>query len=161
MKSIYLIIKIKFWILKVTFHNMIFNVPCLLVQFLKNYVCNSKSCYRTLVFFKFMLKIKQDFSHEAYHSRIKCSVASLLQNQITRVTLWSQLEEAVRFLDNVASSQKRDILHEQAAMMSFKSVGERKHSNATILRAFCFSLKTAYRQFCQDFKSSGISTLTT
>ena len=47
-----------------------------------------------------MLKIKQDFSYEAYHSGIKCTIASLSQNRITRrpITRWSQIEEAVRFL---------------------------------------------------------------
>ena len=47
--------------------------------------------------------------------------------------------------------------------MGFKSVGERKFSNATIVRAFCyFALsKTAYRRFCQDFELPSISTLTT
>ena len=41
--------------------------------------------------FKFMLKIKQDFSYEAYHSGIKCTIASLSQNRITRITRWSQI----------------------------------------------------------------------
>ena len=29
---------------------------------------------------------------------IKCTIASLLQNRITRITRWSKVEEAVRFL---------------------------------------------------------------
>ena len=54
------------------------------------------------------------------------------------------------------------IVHEQAATMSFKSVGKRKYLNATILRAFCyFALsRTAYRRFCQDFDLPSISNLT-
>ena len=46
--------------------------------------------------------------------------------------------------------------------MGFKSVGERKYSNATIVRAFCyFALsRTDYRRFCQDFELPSISTLT-
>ena len=43
-----------------------------------------------------------------------------------------------------------------------KSVGKRKYSNATIVRAFCyFALsRIAYRRFCQDFELPSISTLT-
>ena len=87
--------------------------------------------------FKCMLKIKQDFSFQAYHSGIKCTFASLSQNRITPITRWSQLEEAVRFLKSFTSSQKQNILHKQAAKMGFKSVAERKYSNAKIVRAFC------------------------
>ena len=111
-----------------------------------------------------MLNIKQDFSYKAYHSGIKCTIASLSQNQITRrpITRWSQIEEAVRFLKNFASSQKQNILHEQAATMGFKGIGERKYSNVTIVRAFCyFALsRTACRRFFQDFELPSISTLT-
>ena len=67
-----------------------------------------------------MLKIKQDFFYEAYHSGIKCTIVSLLQNRITRITRWSQIEEAERFLKNFTSSQKQNILDEQAATMGLK-----------------------------------------
>ena len=109
-----------------------------------------------------MLKIKRDFSYKAYHSGIKCTIASLSQNRITHITRWSQIEETVRFKKIFTSSQKQNILHEQVATMGFKSICERKYSNATIVRAFCyFALsKTAYRRFCQDFELPSISTLT-
>ena len=112
--------------------------------------------------FKFMLKIDQDFSYEAFHSGIKCSITSLTQNRITQIARWSQVEEAVRFLDNFSSSRKEDVLHEQAAAMGLKGVGERKYSNATIVRAFgYFALsRTAYNRFRQDFELPSISTLT-
>ena len=112
--------------------------------------------------FKFILKIKQDFSYEAYHSGHKCTIASLSQNRITPITRWSQIEETVRFLKKFTSSQKQNILHEQAATMGFECVCERKFSNATIVRAFCyFALSgTAYLRFCQDFELPSISTLT-
>ena len=46
--------------------------------------------------------------------------------------------------------------------MGFKGVGERKYSNVTIVRAFCyFALsRTACHRFCQDFELPSISTLT-
>ena len=84
-----------------------------------------------------MLKIKKDFSYEAYHSEINCTIASLSQNRIARITRWSQIEKSVRFL-KIFISRKQNIPHEQAATMGFKSDGERKYSNATIVRAFCY-----------------------
>ena len=36
--------------------------------------------------YEFMLKIKQDFFYESYHSGIKCTIASLSQNRITSVS---------------------------------------------------------------------------
>ena len=53
-----------------------------------------------------MLKIKQHFSYEAYHSGIKYTIASLLQNRITFITRWSQ-EEAVRILNNFIFNKNR------------------------------------------------------
>ena len=46
--------------------------------------------------------------------------------------------------------------------MGFKRAGERNYSNAIIVRAlYYFTLsRTAYREFCQDFKLLSISTLT-
>ena len=46
--------------------------------------------------------------------------------------------------------------------MGIISVGERKYSNATIVRAFFYFLlsRTALRRFCQDFELASISTLT-
>ena len=58
--------------------------------------------------FKFMIKIKEDFSYEAFHSGIKCIISSLSQNRITQLTRWSQVDEAVRFLKNHSSIRKRD-----------------------------------------------------
>ena len=66
-----------------------------------------------------------------------------------------------KILKNFTSSQKHNILHEQAASMDFKNVNERKYSNATIVRAFCyFALsRTAYRRFGENFELPSISTL--
>ena len=54
-----------------------------------------------------MMKIKEDFSYEAFHSGIKCIISSLSQNRITRLTRWSQVDEAVRFLKNHSSTLER------------------------------------------------------
>ena len=66
-----------------------------------------------------------------------------------------------KIFKNFTSSQKQNILHEQAALMDFKNVDERKYSNATIVRAFCyFALsRTAYRRFGENFELPSISTL--
>ena len=109
-----------------------------------------------------MINIKEDFSYEAFHSGIKCIITSLSQNRITQLTRWSLLDEAVRLLKNHSSTRKETVLHEQVSAMGFKSVGERKFSNATIVRAFgYFALsRTAYNRLRQDFDLPSITTLT-
>ena len=62
--------------------------------------------------FEFVLKTKQDFFCETYHSEIKRTIALLSQNQITRITRRSPVQE-VKFLYNFFSSQKHDIFYEQ------------------------------------------------
>ena len=112
--------------------------------------------------FKFMLKIKEDFSYEGFHFGVKCTIKSLSQNRITRITRWSQLDEAMRFLRNSVSSRIETVLHEQAAAMGVKGVGERKLSNSTIVRAFrYFALsRTSYDRLRQDFELPSVATLT-
>ena len=65
-------------------------------------------------------------------------------------------------MNNFTSSQKENILHEQAATVGFKSVGKKKYSTATIVLALCyFALsKSAYGKFCQDFKLLSVLTFT-
>ena len=112
--------------------------------------------------FKFMIKIKEDFSYEAFHSGIKCIMLSLSQNRITQLTRWSQVNEAVRFFLNHSSTRKETVLHQQVSAMSVKSIGERKFSNAVIVRAFgYFALsRTAYNRLRQDFDLPNVTTLT-
>ena len=112
--------------------------------------------------FKFMIKIKEDFSYEAFHSGIKCIISSLSQNRITQLTRWSQVDEAVRFLKNHSSTRKETVLHQQVSAVGVKSVGERKFSDATIERAFgYFALsRTAYNRLRQDFDLPSVTTLT-
>ena len=57
--------------------------------------------------FKLMIKIKEDFSYEAFHSGIKCIISSLSQNRITQLIRWSQVDEAVRFLKITFQHEKR------------------------------------------------------
>ena len=111
---------------------------------------------------KFMIKIKEYFSYEAFHSCIKCIISSLSQNKIAQLTPWSQVDEAVRYLKNHSSSRKETALHRQVSAMGVKSVGERKFSNATIVRAFgYFALsRTAYNRLHQDFDLPSVTTLT-
>ena len=112
--------------------------------------------------FEFMLKIKEDFLFEGFHCGVKCTITSLSQNRITRITRWSQLDEAIRFLKNIVFSRKETVLHEQAAAMGIKGVGERKFSNSAIVQAFgYFALsRTSYNRLRQDFELPSIATLT-
>ena len=109
-----------------------------------------------------MINIKENFSYEAFHSGIKRIISSLSQNRITQLTLWSQVDEAVRFKKNHSSTRKETVLNQQVSAMGVKSVGERKFSNATIVRAFgYFALsRTGYNRLRQDFDLPSVTTLT-
>ena len=88
MKSTHSIIKTKFWILKVLLDISQHDFQCaLIVSTVSEEIYSQfQELLQDTGIFKFMLKIKQDFSHEAYHSGIKCTIASLLQNRITPIT---------------------------------------------------------------------------
>ena len=84
----------------------------------------------------FLLKINGDLSFKAFCLGVKCTITLLSRNRVSQFTRWSQIEEAVRFLQTCTPSWKAHVLHEQAASLGVKQVGERKYSNSTIVRAF-------------------------
>ena len=111
---------------------------------------------------KFLVKINGDLSFEAFHSGVKCSIISLSRNRVSQFTRWSQIEEDVRFLHTSIPSWKADVLHEQAASLGVKQVGERKYSNSTIVRAFTYFVisRTSYNRIRNDFELPSVTTLT-
>ena len=87
---------------------------------------------------KFLLKINGDLSFEAFCLGVKCTITSISRNRVSQFTRWSQIEEAVRFLQTCTPSWKAHILHEQAASLGAQQVGERKYSNSTVVRDFTY-----------------------
>ena len=103
--------------------------------------------------FKFMIKIKEDFSYEAFHSGIKCIISSLSQNRITQLTGWSQVDETVSFKKNHSSTRKETALRQQVSAMGVKSVGEKKIFkcyNRTCVWLFC-SFSNCIQQIAPRF----------
>ena len=74
----------------------------------------------------FILRVYEDFSFEAYHMGIKCTVKTLSQNKICRLERWSHVEGALRFLKLHEPSSHQVVLKEQMAAMSPMGVGKKQ-----------------------------------
>jgi len=111
---------------------------------------------------RFSLTIKQDFTYEAYHSGIRCNIASLSKNRITSLNRWSRIEESFRFLQSCEFSHKTNILSEQTRAMSCKPVCQKKYEPATLVRAFEYYTlsRSAYNRMRTDFELPSVRTLT-
>ena len=75
---------------------------------------------------RFFIKILHNHSFEAFHCGVKCSVASLVANRITRITHWSEIVEMVRFLHLCETNIKKDVIHQQMRAMGVTMLGEKK-----------------------------------
>ena len=67
---------------------------------------------------KYLLRIEEDLSYESFHGGVKCSVASLHANQVFKITRWSQIAEALRFLYCMEVSHKTEIIHQHIKAMN-------------------------------------------
>ena len=85
---------------------------------------------------KYLLRINDDFSYESFHGGVKCSVASLHANQVFKIARWSQIAEALRFLNSMEVSHKTEIIHQHIKAMNPNVASNQKCCPETILRAF-------------------------
>ena len=110
----------------------------------------------------FTLQIFDDLQFFAYHCGVKCTISTLSQNRIHKFCRWSEIDEAVRFLNTIDSDSKKVIIAQQMAAMAKKNIGEKKYDTSTIVRAFeYFALsRSAYSRLRQDFALPSIRTLT-
>ena len=110
---------------------------------------------------KYLLRIK-DLSYESFHGGVKCSVASLHANQVFKIARWSQIAEALRFLNCMKVSHKTEIVRQHIKAMSPNVASNQKYCPETTLRAFeYFSLsRSCYNRLRQDLELPSIKTLT-
>ena len=110
----------------------------------------------TFVFF-----IYKDMSYDGFHCGIKVSISTLSANRFFKISRWSQILEALRFLQHLELTHHKKVLHQQIQAMSQSTVAERKYSVETTIRAFeYFSLsRSGYNRFRRDFELPSTKTL--
>ena len=112
---------------------------------------------------KFPLKLKEDFTYNAYHMGVKCKISVLTKNRITLCNRWSTTEEALRFLNSLEIDEKKDVLMQQTDVMSrSNSIHEQKYTPEMIVRGFEYfaKLRGCYKLLRNDYELPSISTLT-
>ena len=72
---------------------------------------------------EFLIKIFEDLRFEMYHVGIRCYISSLSKKRITKLGLWSKIEEVVRYLSVMELNNKKFVLQEQVTPMATKTVG--------------------------------------
>ena len=110
---------------------------------------------------RFLLKISPDQSFEGFHAGVKTSIKSLCTNKIVKLNRWSQLEEALRYLNSLELDQKKSVLLEQCVSLGTTKVGTLKYSSEIIVRAFEYlaTSRTLYNRLRKDFGLPGLATL--
>ena len=114
---------------------------------------------------RFMLKVKNNLSFEAYHIGIKCTIniKSLSKNRVTILDKLSKLQEAIRYLFYMEVDQKKSVLLQQVmSMSSMIQVGDKKYTPDVTVRAFeHFTIsRSAYSLMRRDYELPSIDTLT-
>ena len=110
---------------------------------------------------RFLLKISPDQSFEGFHAGVKTSIKSLCTNKIVKLNRWSQLKEALRYLNSLELDQKKSVLLEQCVSLGTTKVGTLKYSSEIIVRAFEYlaTSRTLYNRLRKDFGLPGLATL--
>ncbi len=114
-------------------------------------------------YFRFLLRIfDETLQYEAYHCGVSCFITSLSKNKIQSISKWSVFNEAMRFLDNMPVSRKKNIIMEHLNAMKVPTVGERLYSSYCIVRAFEYFTvsRSLYSRLREDYQLPSISTLT-
>ena len=96
----------------------------------------------------------EDFTYNAFHMGVKCTVTSLTKNRIYKLNTWSRIEEAVHYLQNKEESQQEKVLQEQIKCMEPKRVGEKVYAPEVMMRAFEYfaTSRSLYGKLRKDFK---------
>ena len=123
---------------------------------------NIQSCDFIAGIPRFILRITPSLSYEAFHYGVQCSITTLSRNRVTVLSKWSIVSEAIRFLDCLPPTRKKNILKEQIESMRDVKVGNALYSPETILRAFeYFSIsRSLYNRFREDYQLPSVRTLT-
>ena len=131
-------------------------------KFESELIVQSKQFCRNSGIPKFSLKVKQDFTYNAYHMGVKCQISVLTKTRITFCNGWSTIEEALRFLDSFETDKKKDVLIQQIdAMSCSNSIHKQKYTPEMIVRGFEYFAKSrsCYKLLRYDYELPSVSTL--
>ena len=84
---------------------------------------------------RFAVEIQESLKFTAYHKGVLCTVTTLSRINTGKITCWSSLEEAVRFLKNVDDTkhQKKNVIHEHLHV-----VGLPDGDDNSLFRVLCY-----------------------
>ena len=101
--------------------------------------------------------------YDCYHAGVKCYADSLSKNKITTFTRWSQIEEAIRFLNMMDIDHQKSVLKEQVDVMKPQVVGNKIYESSILVRSFTYFVRSRslYNRLRYDYKLPSIKTLTT
>ena len=115
---------------------------------------------------RFVLEIDESLKFTTYHKGVLCTVTTLSRNKIRKISCWSSIEEAVRFLKNYddATDQKKNVIHEHLHVMGLLIMGcfGKIYPTQMITRCFeyFFVSRALYSRLCKDYQLPSIRTLT-
>ena len=111
---------------------------------------------------KYVLRVKEDLSFQAFHLGSSCSISTIATNKITKCETWSILNEILRYLENFSISHKKKIVLEQLQSMATRTVGKSVYSTDVIIRSFEYfaTSRTLYSQLAKDYQLPSVRTLT-
>ena len=127
------------------------------------YIQSKEMCESKCGIPKYLLKISSNLSYEAYHTGVQCHIQTLTKNRIHIFNHWSQIEEAVRYLNTLDIDNKKSVLLQQVdAMSRMNSSKKQSYPPEVIVRAFEYFARSRslYQQLRNDFQLPSVSTLT-
>ena len=105
---------------------------------------------------RFAVEIQESLKFTAYHKGVLCTVTTLSRINTRKITCWSSLEEAVRFLKNVDDTkhQKKNVIHEHLHV-----VGLPDGDDNSLFRVLCY-FKSTLLSSLQRLPIASVRTLT-
>ena len=107
---------------------------------------------------KFVLSISNDLTFSCYSFGSCCTIPSLTRNKIFNCNHKSTLEEIIRYLSQLESNHKSDILIEQHSVTGKNNGNDRLYSAEIISRAFSYYAisRSLYSRLLDDYQLPSI-----
>ena len=75
-------------------------------------------------------------SYDGFHCGIKSFISTLAANRFFKISRWSPIIEALRFLQHLELTHHKKVRHQQIQAMNQSTAADRKYSVETTVRAF-------------------------
>ena len=92
---------------------------------------------------------------------VRCTIATLSKNRITKLDSWSKIEETIRYLSSRTLDHHKNVIQQQITNMEPQQVGKKLYSADVLVRAFEYyaTSRCMYHKLRVDFKLPSIKTL--